>query len=96
MGARQLVARAQRARAKRATSLWVLLSFRSRAAAPRSLSLFGSSSLNLLIYSIRTGREAAAQRSCRGTEQGGGSLRLGTSPGLCLSRLDFGRLKLER
>lgn len=53
-----------------------------------AVSLFRSSSPNLLIYSIRTGREAAAQRSCRGTVQGGGSLRLGASPGLCLFRRD--------
>lgn len=80
----------RRVRATRATSLWVLPSLCSRAAAPGGLSLFRSSSPNLLIYSIRTGREAAAQRSRRGTEQGGGSLRLGASPGLCLSRRDFG------
>lgn len=87
---------AQLPRPTRATSLWILSSFRSRDAAPGGLSLFRSSSPNLLIYSTRTGLGAAVQRSCRDTEQGGGSLRLGASPVLCLSLLDFGRLKLER
>lgn len=67
-------------RARRARSLWVLpSSFRTPGCGTRqSLSLFRSSSPNLLIYSIRTGRERRCNEAAGGLERGGGgSLRLG-------------------
>lgn len=69
MGARQSGTGAERKSSERATSLRVLPSLRTRAAAPGSLSLFRSSCPNLLIYSIRTERDEAALRSCSSSEQ---------------------------
>lgn len=68
MGARQSGTGAERTSSERATSLRVFPSLCTRAAAPDSLYLFRSSCPNLLIYSIRTGRDAAAQRSCSSSE----------------------------